>query len=78
MSSKRRQSIKREGRRNFCPNEPPTFYYGGKVLKSLYDRSCYIEGHGVGQHEYEQQLKDETAAIDRDRCDLQKKWTEAV
>ncbi len=52
MSAKRRQSVKREGYSNWCPDSEPTFMYMGKVLTGDYDRNCYLEGHYKASSEY--------------------------
>ena len=59
MCSKRRQSIKREGYRNYCPGFDPEFKYNGKVLQDQYDRKCYLEGHDKADDEHLSQLKHE-------------------
>ena len=62
MTAKRRQAIKREGYRNFCPDMKPDFRYGGRVLKGLYDRSCYLEGWHEGEGENQIRLDDEQSS----------------
>ena len=49
MGSKRRQAIKRQGYNNWCPDYPPEYKYGGKILQGAYDRACYEEGHHKAQ-----------------------------
>jgi hypothetical protein len=44
MSSKRRASVKREGRRMFAPDSEPCYTYNGKALTGSYDRQCFLEG----------------------------------
>ncbi len=53
MSSKRRASIKREGRNLFAPDCNPCYTYGGKTLVSHYDRKCFLEGWDQALNEYE-------------------------
>ena len=53
MSAKRRSSIKRQGYSSFCPDCPPEYLYGAKVLTDTYDRSCYQEGHDKAQREHD-------------------------
>ncbi len=53
MSSKRRRSIKREGRQLFAPDCDPCYTYGGKDLTNDYDRKCFLEGWDSALREYE-------------------------
>ena len=55
--SKRRQSIKRQAYKDFCPNEPPTFWWGGKILTDVYDKQCYLEGYHKAEGEHDSMLK---------------------
>ncbi len=74
MSAKRRQSIKREGYRNWCPDSAPTFRYGGEVLEGSYDRKCYLEGHYKASREY-------TPSENKDRnvaAELESKLNETI
>ena len=59
MGSKRRQAIKREGKRMFTPDCRPCYTYGGKTLTDEYDRKCFIEGWGQERHEHESALRRE-------------------
>lgn len=59
MSSKRRQSIKREGKRLFAPDCNPCYTYGGKTLTNDYDRKCFREGWDQERHEQESALRRE-------------------
>ncbi len=59
MGSKRRQSIKREGKRMFTPDWKPWYTYNGKTLTGEYDRKCLEEGWYAAQHEHESSLRRE-------------------
>lgn len=59
MSSKRRQSIKRQGRQDFCPDLEPDFKYGNNVLTGDYDKKCYLEGWNQAESEYYSQIERE-------------------
>lgn len=59
MGSKRRQSIKREGKRLFAPDCKPCYTYNGKTLTDEYDRKCFEEGWWIEQHEHESALRRE-------------------
>ena len=59
MSAKRRQSIKREGSRNFAPDCEPDYRYGGKTLTNDYDKRCYEEGWYSAKEDYEYEPHEE-------------------
>ena len=56
VSSKRRQSIKKEGYNSFIPDYPPSFKYG-KVLTGSYDKECFLEGYHKAEREHASLLK---------------------
>tara|TARA_R110002096_G_scaffold142061_4_gene297126 strand:+ start:2196 stop:2417 length:222 start_codon:yes stop_codon:yes gene_type:complete len=71
MSAKRRQQIKREGYRAWCPDYPISYRYGGRVLREVYDRACYEEGHHKAQEEYdseERRIADITKQEEQHDC----------
>lgn len=59
MSSKRRMSIRREGKRLFTPDCKPCYTYNGKTLTNDYDRQCFLEGWEQERHEHESALRRE-------------------
>lgn len=59
MSSKRKQSIKREGARKFIPDCEPCYTYVGKVLTNDYDRECFLQGWNKEKHEHESSMRRE-------------------
>lgn len=52
MGSKRRSSIKREGKRMFVPDAAPCYTYNGKTLIDCYDRQCFLEGWNAESEEH--------------------------
>ncbi len=52
MGSKRRASVKREGKRMFLPDSKPCYTYNGKVLADCYDRQCFLEGWEAESEEH--------------------------
>ena len=67
MSSKRRQSIKRQGKQDFCPDTEPTFRYNGNnFLTDYYDKKCYMEGWNQAESEYHSQLKRELDLLEEE------------
>jgi hypothetical protein len=57
MSAKRRSAIKRQGYNDFCPDCPPDYRYGAKVLTDKYDMGCYLEGHDKAQNEHDKEYE---------------------
>lgn len=67
MSSKRRQSIKRQGMLDFCPDTEPTFRYNGNnFLTDYYDKKCYMEGWDKAESEHISNLERELE-LERER-----------
>ena len=63
MGAKRRQMLKREGKRDFCPDEIPTGRVNGKLLEG-YDYHCYMEGWSLAEHEHDLQQEHEAEEND--------------